>query len=129
MLRLIITDKPSFAKNIADALKNKNRNDVYFEGNGYIITWAFGHLLQLYAVKDYDEKMAIWDLENFPYIPSGFRHKVKSDLQNRDKEDSRTKKQLKDDFAGVTLGATLSPVSNSFTLYKSQDTSRIQPSP
>lgn len=45
MLSLIITEKPSVAKNIADALKIKNRKDGYFEGNGYIITWAFGHLL------------------------------------------------------------------------------------
>lgn len=95
MLRLIITEKPSVAKNIADALKIKNRKDGYFEGNGYIITWAFGHLLQLYDAKDYDEKMARWDLENFPFIPSGFRYKVKSDPRNRGKEDSGAKKQLK----------------------------------
>lgn len=56
MPRLIITEKPSVAKNIADALKIKNRSDGYFEGNGYIITWAFGHLLQLYDAKDYDKK-------------------------------------------------------------------------
>lgn len=95
MLRLIITEKPSVAKNIADALKIKNRKDGYFEGNGYIITWAFGHLLQLYDAKDYDEKMARWDLENFPFIPSGFRYKVKSDPRNRGKEDSGARKQLK----------------------------------
>ncbi len=33
---------------IADALKIKNKNDGFFEGNGYVITWAFGHLLQLF---------------------------------------------------------------------------------
>ena len=92
---LILTEKPSVAKNIADALKIKSRNDGYFEGNGYIITWAFGHLLQLYDAKDYDEKMAKWNLENFPFIPSGFRYKVKSDPRNRGKEDSGAKKQLK----------------------------------
>lgn len=95
MLRLIITEKPSVAKNIADALKIKNRKDGYFEGNGYIITWAFGHLLQLYDAKDYDEKMARWDLENFPFIPSGFRYKVKSDPRNRGKEDPGVRRQLK----------------------------------
>ncbi|WP_110927686.1 type IA DNA topoisomerase [Bacillus massiliglaciei] len=92
---LIITEKPSVAKNIADALKIKNRKDGYFEGNGYFITWAFGHLLQLYDAKDYDEKMAKWNLENFPFIPSNFRYKVKSDSRNRDKEDFGAKKQLK----------------------------------
>ncbi len=92
---LIITEKPSVAKNIADALKIKNRKDGYYEGNGYFITWAFGHLLQLYDAKDYDEKMAKWNLENFPFIPSSFRYKVKSDPRERGKEDIGAKKQLK----------------------------------
>src|SRR5699024_8472713 len=95
MHKLIITEKPSVAKNIADALKIKNRKDGYFEGNGYIITWAFGHLLQLYDAKDYDEKMARWNLENFPFIPTNFRYKVKSDPRNRGKEDSGARKQLR----------------------------------
>lgn len=47
MKQLILAEKPSVAKNIADALKIKSKNDGYFEGGNYIITWAFGHLLQL----------------------------------------------------------------------------------
>jgi len=94
-MKLILTEKPSVAKNIADALKIKNRKDGYYEGNGYFITWAFGHLLQLYDAKDYDEKMAKWNLENFPFIPSSFRYKVKSDPRERGKEDIGAKKQLK----------------------------------
>lgn len=95
LMKLIITEKPSVAKNIADALKIKSRNDGYFEGNGHIITWAFGHLLQLLDAKDYDEKMAKWSMENFPFIPPNFRYKVKSDPRNRGKEDLGAKKQLK----------------------------------
>jgi DNA topoisomerase III len=95
MVRLIITEKPSVAKNIADALNIKNRKDGYFEGKDYIVTWAFGHLLQLYDVKDYDEGMTRWRMENFPFIPSQFRYKVKSDPRNKDKEDFGAKKQLK----------------------------------
>lgn len=92
---LILTEKPSVAKNIADALKIKSRQDGYFEGSDYIITWAFGHLLQLFDAKDYDEKMAKWRTENFPFIPDKFRYKVKSNQKNRDKEDLGAKKQLK----------------------------------
>lgn len=95
MSKVIIAEKPSVAKNIADALKIKSRNDGYFEGNGYIITWAFGHLLQLYDVKDYDGEKAKWKMDNFPFIPSQFRYKVKSDPRNKDKEDLGAKKQLK----------------------------------
>jgi DNA topoisomerase III len=93
--RVIIAEKPSVAKNIADALKIKGRQDGYYEGNGYIITWAFGHLLQLYDAKDYDEKMARWNMENFPFIPPNFRYKVKSDPRNKEKEDLGARKQLK----------------------------------
>ncbi|MFB7304351.1 type IA DNA topoisomerase [Heyndrickxia sporothermodurans] len=95
MVSVIISEKPSVAKNIADALNIKNRKDGYFEGNDYIVTWAFGHLLQLYDAKDYDEGMAKWRMENFPFIPSNFRYKVKSDPRNKDKEDLGAKKQLK----------------------------------
>lgn len=95
MSKVIIAEKPSVAKNIADALKIKGRQDGYYEGNGYIITWAFGHLMQLYDAKDYDEKMGRWNMENFPFIPPHFRYKVKSDPRNKEKEDLGARKQLK----------------------------------
>jgi DNA topoisomerase III len=95
MLKVIIAEKPSVAKNIAEALKIKNRKDGYYEGNGYLITWAFGHLLQLYDAKDYDNKMSKWRMDNFPFFPSSFRYKVKSDPRNRDKPDRGAEKQLK----------------------------------
>lgn len=94
-MKVIITEKPSVAKNIADALKIKNKQDGYFEGNGYIITWAFGHLLQLFDAKDYDSKMTKWRMENFPFIPTKFSYKVKTDPRKRDKEDYGAKKQLR----------------------------------
>ncbi|MEK3889233.1 type IA DNA topoisomerase [Bacillus sp. FSL K6-3431] len=94
-MKLILAEKPSVSKNIADALKIKNRQDGYFEGNGYIVTWAFGHLLQLNDAKDYDEKMSSWKMDNFPFIPSKFQYKVKSDPRNRDKPDRGAQKQLK----------------------------------
>lgn len=93
-VQLILAEKPSVAKNIADALKIKNKKDGYFEGNGYVITWAFGHLLQLYDAKDYDTKMARWKMENFPFIPQVFQYKVKGDPKNKDRPDLGAKKQL-----------------------------------
>ncbi|NSJ93238.1 type IA DNA topoisomerase, partial [Coprococcus sp. MSK.21.13] len=77
MAKVIIAEKPSVAKNIADALNIKTRRDGYFEGKEYLITWAFGHLLQLYDAKDYDEKMKGWKLEKFPFIPLNFKYKIK----------------------------------------------------
>ena len=94
MAKVIIAEKPSVAKNIADAFKIKTRKDGYFEGNGYYITWAFGHLLQLYDAKDYDESMKGWRFEKFPFIPEHFLYKVKCDSVNRSVEDKGAKKQL-----------------------------------
>ncbi|SHG77953.1 type IA DNA topoisomerase [Ornithinibacillus halophilus] len=93
-MKLVLAEKPSVAKNIADALAIKGKKDGYFEGNQYIITWAFGHLLQLYDAKDYDSKMSSWKLDNFPFIPEKFEYKVKSNPRNRNQSDGGAKKQL-----------------------------------
>ncbi|PAV28830.1 DNA topoisomerase III [Virgibacillus profundi] len=94
-MKLILAEKPSVAKNIADALKIKTKKDGYFEGNGHIITWAFGHLVELYDAKDYDGKMRSWRMDNFPFIPEEFKYKVKSNPRNRQYPDSGAQKQLK----------------------------------
>ena len=92
--RVIIAEKPSVAKNIAEALNIKIRKDGYYEGEDYIITWAFGHLLQLFDAKDYDENMRSWRLEKFPFIPDRFEYKVKTDDKNRNSVDRGAEKQL-----------------------------------
>ncbi|WP_339227498.1 DNA topoisomerase [Oceanobacillus sp. FSL K6-2867] len=94
-VRLILAEKPSVAKNIADALKIKTKKDGYFEGDNYLITWAFGHLVELYDAKDYDGKMRSWKMDNFPFIPSEFKYKVKSNPRNRARTDGGAAKQLK----------------------------------
>lgn len=94
-MQLILAEKPSVAKNIADALNITNKHDGYFEGPQYIITWAFGHLLQLYDAKDYEPKMKRWRPQYFPFIPTEFKYKVKSNPKNRDYADTGAKKQLK----------------------------------
>ena len=94
MKKVIIAEKPSVAKNIADAYKIKNRKDGYFEGEDYLITWAFGHLLQLFDAKDYDENMIGWKMEKFPFIPENFQYKVKSDSFNKSMADKGALKQI-----------------------------------
>lgn len=95
MKKVIIAEKPSVAKNIADAFGIRARQDGYFEGEEYLITWAFGHLLQLYDAKDYDESMKSWRLEKFPFIPETFKYKVKSDGKNKAVIDKGAQKQIK----------------------------------
>ncbi len=93
-MTVILAEKPSVAKNIADALKIKTKQDGFYEGPDYIITWAFGHLLQLFDAKDYDTAMARWKLDNFPFVPDAFQYKIKSSPRNRDAADPGAKKQI-----------------------------------
>lgn len=94
MKKLIIAEKPSVARNIADAIHAKNRKDGFIEGDDYVITWAFGHLLQLYDMEDYDPALKGWRLENFPYIPEEFRYKIKTSGVNKHQIDSGAQKQI-----------------------------------
>lgn len=94
MSKVILAEKPSVARNIAEALGCKAKRNGYIEGNEYIVTWAFGHLLTLYDCKDYDSKLALWSFENFPYIPEKFKYKIKNDDKNRNAVDAGAKKQL-----------------------------------
>lgn len=92
--KVIIAEKPSVAKNIAEALNIKTKSNGYLEGKDYIVTWAFGHLLQLYDAKDYDPAMSAWRMEKFPFIPQSFKYKVKSDSYNKEKKDAGANKQI-----------------------------------
>jgi DNA topoisomerase-3 len=94
-MKLILAEKPSVAKNIADALHVKTKSDGYYAGNGYYITWAFGHLVELYDAKDYEPKMQRWRMNYFPFIPETFKYKVKSNPRNRQSKDPGAAKQLR----------------------------------
>lgn len=109
MKKVIIAEKPSVAKNIADAYNIKNRKDGFFEGDDYLVTWAFGHLFQLFDAKDYDENMKGWRMDKFPFIPEEFKYKIKCDNVNRSVTDKGAEKQIniiktlieRDDVDGV----------------------------
>lgn len=109
MKKVIIAEKPSVAKNIADAYNIKIRKDGYFEGDDYLVTWAFGHLFQLFDAKDYDENMKGWRMDKFPFIPEEFKYKVKCNNVNRSVTDKGAEKQIniiktlidRDDVDGV----------------------------
>ncbi len=94
MKKVIIAEKPSVARNIAEALKISKRKDGYLEDDDYIITWAFGHLLQLFDAKDYNEEMKGWRLDKFPFIPEEFKYKVKCDSVDRTSVDKGAQKQI-----------------------------------
>lgn len=78
-MKAILTEKPSVARDIADFLGAKQRHDGYFEGNGYQVTWAFGHLIALKDPEDYDPALKKWSLATIPFIPNHFELKVVED--------------------------------------------------
>lgn len=85
-MKVILAEKPSVAKTIASFLKANTRRDGYFEGNGYIVTYAFGHLVSLYGMKDYDKEKysGSWKMANFPFIPADkFKFKVDDSKQKQ----------------------------------------------
>ena len=71
-----IAEKPSVAKDIADVLGAKQRKDGYYEGNGYQVTWTFGHLCMLKEPHDYLERWKSWRIEELPLIPTNFGIKL-----------------------------------------------------
>ena len=78
-MKLCIAEKPSVAKDLAEILGAKIRHDGYFEGNGYCVTWTFGHLCSLKDPEDYNPNWKYWKLEDLPIIPAQFGIKIKGD--------------------------------------------------
>jgi len=75
-MKVCIAEKPSVAKDIAEVLGAKQRKDGYYEGNGYQVTWTFGHFCTLKEPHDYHERWKSWRLEDLPMIPSSFGIKL-----------------------------------------------------
>lgn len=74
-----IAEKPSVAKEIADILGARSRHDGYYEGNGYQVTWTFGHLCTLKEPHDYTPMWQRWSLGSLPMIPPRFGIKLIDD--------------------------------------------------
>jgi len=77
-MKLCIAEKPSVASEIARVLGATQRHDGYFEGNGYRVTFTFGHLCSLQEPHDYKPHWKSWNLNNLPMLPEKFRTKVVS---------------------------------------------------
>ena len=78
-MKLCIAEKPSVAKELAQIIGAKTRRDGYFEGNGYQVSWTFGHLCTLKEPNDYTERWKFWNMRELPMIPPKFGIKVIED--------------------------------------------------
>tara|TARA_R110002126_G_scaffold224174_1_gene369103 strand:- start:25915 stop:28398 length:2484 start_codon:yes stop_codon:yes gene_type:complete len=78
-LKVCIAEKPSVAREIANILGANTKRDGFYEGNGYAVTYTFGHLCTLLEPKDYKPHWKSWDLNNLPMLPERFDTKVTGD--------------------------------------------------
>lgn len=72
-MKVCIAEKPSVAREIAGIVGARMRNDGYFEGNGYQVTWTFGHFCTLYTPDQYRPEWKRWDLNTLPMLPEKFQ--------------------------------------------------------
>lgn len=81
MKKCLIAEKPSLAMTVKNALReNFTKHDGYFESDNFIITFAFGHLFELWSIEDYLKKdNPAWRLDELPFIPDKFNFKLKND--------------------------------------------------
>ncbi|WP_396171736.1 DNA topoisomerase 3 [Flavobacterium sp.] len=75
-MKVCIAEKPSVAREIASVLGANTKHDGYYEGNGYQVTYTFGHLCTLKEPNDYKPHWKSWDLNNLPMLPEKFETKV-----------------------------------------------------
>ena len=72
--RLVVSEKPSVAMAYAKVLGATNRKDGYMEGNGYLVSWCVGHLVELSQPEAYDEKYAKWRYDDLPILPEHWQY-------------------------------------------------------
>ena len=78
-MKVCVAEKPSVAKEIAEIVGAKSRHDGYYEGNGYQVTWTFGHLCTLKEPHEYTDLWKQWTLRSLPMIPPRFGIKLIAD--------------------------------------------------
>lgn len=102
-MKLIVTEKPSVAKDIARVLKINKSRDGYMENSEYIITWCVGHLIQLAYPEEYDKKYKSWNINDLPIFPRQFKYMVNPSTA---KQYETVKSLLLNDSVGEVICAT-----------------------
>lgn len=74
--KLVIAEKPSVAQSIAKVIGADKRKDGYLEGNGYIVSWCVGHLVELASPESYDERYEKWRYSDLPILPMDWKYQV-----------------------------------------------------
>ena len=75
-MKLVLAEKPSVAQSIAKVLGAAKREDGYLEGNGYVVSWCVGHLVELAQPEVYDAKYSKWAYADLPIFPMDWQYEV-----------------------------------------------------
>ncbi len=81
MKSLVIAEKPSVARSIAEVIGATEISDRYMEGNGYVVSWCVGHLVELAQPESYREQWKKWTYESLPVKPENWQYEVKADTK------------------------------------------------
>lgn len=82
-MKLVIAEKPSVAKTIANVIGATKHNDGYLSGNGYAVSWCFGHLAEFAQAESYNESYGKWKYEDLPIIPDAWQYAVSEDKRKQ----------------------------------------------
>lgn len=82
-MKLVLAEKPSVAQSLAKVLGANKRCDGYLEGNGYVVSWCVGHLVELSQPEAYNETYAKWRLEDLPILPTAWKYQVSASTKKQ----------------------------------------------
>ncbi|MDR2721195.1 MAG: DNA topoisomerase 3, partial [Puniceicoccales bacterium] len=102
MKKLVIAEKPSVAVDLAKALGKLKKTDTCHENDQYIVSWAVGHLVELFMPEDIDPQLKRWSLKSLPIIPQNFGTKP---IEKTKKRFSELKQLLKRDDVDELINA------------------------
>ena len=80
---LVVAEKPSVAMSYAKVLGATSRKDGYLEGNGYLVSWCVGHLVELAPPNIYDEKFIKWSIADLPILPQKWQYLVSASTKKQ----------------------------------------------
>ena len=79
-MQLVIAEKPSVARSIAEVIGATKVSDGYMEGNGYVVSWCVGHLVELAQPESYGEQWKKWTYESLPVKPEKWQPRCGSGI-------------------------------------------------
>lgn len=82
-MKLVLAEKPSAAQSFAKVLGATKREDGYLEGNGYLVSWCVGHLVELTPPEGYEERYAKWKYSDLPIFPEKWKYQVSSSTRKQ----------------------------------------------